>query len=114
MNFVNPPNPADIGTALEMEMAQNVRVMPRVQDAHREASATTLNSLLDRVSESSMREIDNLIDELQTVRGQLQSDTDRIRQDIAKYAAVSDEVMQLTKIISESVQKLPNSPSIAG
>jgi hypothetical protein len=65
------------------------------------------------VSETSKREIDNLIDELHVLRRKLQSDTDRIQRDIANYAAVSDQVMQLTKIISESMQKLPEAPSIS-
>jgi hypothetical protein len=66
--------------------------------------------LLVRVSETSKREIDNLIDELHRLRGKLQSDTDRIQRDIATYEAVSDQVMQLTKIISESVQSFPTPP----
>ena len=106
-----------------MEAEENIRVLPRghaafrqvreqVKESDGEASADGLNSLLGRVSETSMREIDNLVDELQTLRRRLLTDNDRIQRDIAKYAALSEQVMQLTKIISESVQKLPGTPNI--
>lgn len=115
MNFINPRGPVEIGSTLEMEMEENVRVLPR--ETFRPAtddggSSESLNGLLARVSETSKREIDNLIDELHVLRRKLQSDTDRIQRDIANYAAVSDQVMQLTKIISESMQRLPDAPGI--
>jgi methyl-accepting chemotaxis protein len=117
MNYTKPRGPVEIGSMLEMEMEENVRVLPReivrapaTDDGG--SSADSLNELLARVSETSRHEIDNLIDELQLLRGKLKSDTDRIQRDIAKYATVSDQVMQLTKIISESMQKLPDAPGI--
>ena len=54
-----------------------------------------------------MGEIDNLIGDLQTLRRKLQTDGERIQRDIAEYAELSQQVMQLTKIISDSVKKLP-------
>jgi hypothetical protein len=57
-----------------------------------------------------MGEIDNLISELQTLRRKLQTDGDRIQRDIAEHAELSQQVMQLTKIISDSVKKLPGAP----
>jgi hypothetical protein len=57
--------------------------------------------------------IDNLISELQTLRRKLQTDGDRIQRDVAKYAELSQQVMQLTTIISDSVKKLPGAPSIS-
>ena len=60
-----------------------------------------------------MDEIDNLISELQTLRRKLQTDGDRIQRDITKYAELSQQVMQLTTIISDSVKKLPGAPSIS-
>ncbi len=64
-----------------------------------ELSAENFGNLLRHVSKASMGEIDNVIGELQTLRRKLQSDGDRIQRDIAK------QVMQLTKIISDSVKK---------
>ena len=77
-----------------------------------ELSAENLGNLLRRVSKTSMGEIDNLIGELQTLRRKLQTDGDRIQRDIAEYAELSQQVMQLTTIISDSVKKLPRGPGI--
>ena len=100
-----------------MEVEGNVRPLPRGITAFRragdgEAAPESLNSLLGKASETSAHEIDNLIDELHTLRGRLQNDSDRIQRDIAKYAALSEQVMQITKIISDSVKKLPETSSI--
>jgi hypothetical protein len=70
-------------------------------------TANDLGNLLDRVSGTSTKEIDNLIDDLQTLRKKLQADSNRIQRDIAEYASLSQSVMQLTKIVSDSVKKLP-------
>jgi hypothetical protein len=77
-----------------------------------ERSAENLGSLLRQVSKTSIGEIDNLIGELQTLRRKLQTDGDRIQHDIAEYAELSQQVMQLTAIISDSVKKLPRGPGI--
>jgi hypothetical protein len=78
-----------------------------------ELSAENLGNLLRRVSKTSMGEIDNLIGELQTLRRKLQTDGDRIQRDIAKHAELSQQVMQLTTIISDSVKKLPGASGIS-
>jgi hypothetical protein len=58
-------------------------------------------------------EIDDLIDELEMLRGTLQSDGHRIQRDIAKYAALSEEISELTKIVSDSMQRLPGAQNIS-
>ena len=60
-----------------------------------------------------MGEIDNLISELQTLRRKLQTDGDRIQREITEYAELSQQVMRLTTIISDSVEKLPCGPGIS-
>jgi methyl-accepting chemotaxis protein len=101
-----------------METEENNRVLRRNNAAFRQvensddASVDNLPTLLGRVVETSTGEIERLIEELQTLRGRLQGDSDRIQTDIAKYAALSEQVMQVTKIVSDSVQKLPEAPSI--
>ena len=77
------------------------------------ATANNLGTLLDRVSGTSTKEIDNLIGDLQTLRKKLQADSNRIQRDIAEYASLSQSVMQLTKIVSDSVKKLPDAPGFA-
>jgi hypothetical protein len=77
-------------------------------------STENLGSLLRQVSKTSMDEIDNLISELQPLRRKLQTNGERIQRDIAEYAELSQHVMQLTTIISDSVGKLPRGPGISG
>ncbi len=42
------------------------------------------------------------------LREKLETDSRRLQNDVSEYAALSQQVMQLTKIISESVRKLPD------
>jgi hypothetical protein len=70
-------------------------------------SGEHLATLLRQVSKTSIGEIDGLIVELRTLHKKLQTDGDRIQRDIAEHAELSQQVMQLTKIISDSVRKLP-------
>ena len=71
-----------------------------------ETSGEKLGTLLRQVSKTSIDEIDSLIVELKTLHKKLQTDGDRIQRDIAEHAELSQQVMQLTKIISDSVKKL--------
>jgi len=59
------------------------------------------------VSKNSTGEINSLIGEFERLKGKLQTDGERIRHEIEEYNALSQQVMQLTKIISESVEKFP-------
>ena len=68
-----------------------------------------LSDLLGRVSKNSTGEIDSLIGEFERLRGKLQTDGERIQHEIEEYAALSQQVMQLTKTISESVEKVRSS-----
>jgi hypothetical protein len=77
-----------------------------------EVTASNLSTLLGRVSGTSTREIDNLIGELQALRKKLQTNSNRLQRDIADYASLSQSVMQLTKIVSDSVKKLPDAPDV--
>jgi hypothetical protein len=54
-----------------------------------------------------MGKIDSRIGELRTLRRRLQTDDDRIEPDIVKHAELSQQVMRLTTIISDSVKKRP-------
>jgi hypothetical protein len=70
-------------------------------------SGEHLGTLLRQVSKTSIGEIDSLIAELKMLHKKLQSDGDRIQNDIARYTELSQQVMQLTKIICDSVKNLP-------
>jgi uncharacterized phage infection (PIP) family protein YhgE len=105
---------------LESEIGRNIPKFARTGASFRqtengdgEPAAENLGNLLRRVSKASVGEIDNLITELQTLRRKLQTDGDRIERDIAKYAELNQQVMQLTAIISDSVKKLPRTSEIS-
>jgi hypothetical protein len=106
--------------SLEFEIGRNISKRARTGAAFRqtesgdgEPAAENLGHLLHQLSKSSMGEIDNLIGELQTLRRKLQTDGERIERDIAKYAELNQQVMQLTTIISDSVKKLPRASGIS-
>jgi hypothetical protein len=82
-------------------------VFQRPESGDGQKSPENLANLLGQVSKTSTSEIDSLISDLQTLRRKLQTDGDRIQRDITDYAELSQQVMQLTTIISDSVKKLP-------
>lgn len=119
MSYVQPiQSPAEFN-ATDLDLDENVRTLGNGSVAFRqgengEATANSLGALLRRVSGNSTREIDTLIGELRDLREKLRFDGDRIHGDIVEYAALSQQVMQLSKIISESVKRLPEAPTASG
>jgi hypothetical protein len=82
--------------------------LPRTAESNDgEKSIGNLSDLLGQVSKNSKGEMDSLIGELQRLRRKLQTDGDRIQREIEGYHALSQQVMQLTGIISDSVRNLP-------
>ena len=112
MNFSKPFGPSATQTseveANIHELARGGAVFRQGENGDSEMSVTELGSLLRRASGNSRREIDTLIGELQTLREKLETDSRRLQNDISEYTSFSQQVMQLTKIISESVRKLPD------
>jgi len=95
-------------------MQGTIELQRQTESSDGEMSGEHLGTLLRQVSKASMGEIESLIVELKTLHKKLQTDGDRIQRDIRDYAELSQQVMQLTKIISESVGKLPRGPEISG
>jgi hypothetical protein len=119
MNYVQPVQSSGDLKSVDLDIEENVRTLAHNSAAFRqgdtangEATANSLSALLRRVSGSSTREIDTLIGDLRDLREKLCSDGDRIHREIVEYAALSQQVMQLSKIISESVKRLPDSPGV--
>jgi molecular chaperone GrpE (heat shock protein) len=98
----------DINTALRaIESKESSEVArDQAESGDVKASAEELAALLRQVSEAPTREIEKLINQLQKLRTQLQNASNRIQRDIAEYAELSRQIMQLTDIISDSVKKL--------
>jgi hypothetical protein len=121
MKSAKPNGSSEINRSSEMDLGGNIReltrasdALPQVENRDGEIAADGLGTLLRRVSEASRREIENLVGELQTLDKKLLTDGNRIQRDIEEYAELSQQVMQLTKIIFESVKKLPAASSISG
>ena len=118
MNVVRPLGFAEIEKSSEVEaggreLARGSSAVFRPGEASDvETSSDNLAGLLRGVSEASTREIENLVGDLQALRKKLHTDGNRIQRDITEYAELTQQVMQLTKIISESVKKLPTAPSV--
>jgi hypothetical protein len=89
------------------ELAPGIDASSHAEMSDGQVSADNLGTLVRRVSESSSQQIENLVGELQTLRKKLHSDGNRIQCEIEEYAVLNQQVMQLTTIIFESVNKLP-------
>ena len=68
-----------------------------------------LSELLGRVSNNSTGQIDNLVGDFKQLREKLRTDGERIQREIEEYNTLSEMVMQMTKTISESVEKVRES-----
>ena len=79
---------------------------PAAESDDGEMPAENLSALLGRVSENSTSQIDDLVGDFGRLREKLRTDGDRIQREIEEYSRLSQQVMQLTKTISESVEKV--------
>jgi hypothetical protein len=123
MNYAKERGVTENDKPAEAEIEGNIRELVRRDSTglrqgggEGDVAANSLSNLLRRVSANSTREIDNLIGELRTLREKLQADGSRVERDIVEYAALSQSVTQLTKIIADGVthvKKIPDAPSIS-
>jgi hypothetical protein len=100
----------DLGASIHALTRTNA-VFHRSENRNHETSGDNLGTLLRRVSETSTREVEGLIDELHGLRKKLESQSEHIQSEILRYTELSQGVMQLTMIISENVKKLTPSAS---
>jgi len=70
-----------------------------------EQAVGNINTLLDRVSSSSVSEIDRLMGDLRNVRYFLASEGERVQREIQSYAQLSQVAMTSVKIIAESMSQ---------
>jgi len=72
----------------------------------------SIGELIDKVSSTSIAEIEKLVSELQAVRNYLKVEGDRIQQEMARYAHLSDTASASVKIIAESIGQWRKVPPI--
>jgi hypothetical protein len=79
------------------------RERKQVAEIAGDVSTEKLTFLIDRVANSSLKEIDRLIAELKAVRDYLQAEGERVQREIATYAHVSQTAMASVRIIMEGM-----------
>jgi hypothetical protein len=127
MAFVKPSEkssePAEIDKAGETQVEGQIRefvrrdvaTLRRQPENDSEIVASNIGTLLQRVAGTSVKEIDKLIAELQTLREMLHNEGARVQREIVEYATLSQAAMQSTRIIAESLthwKKVPDAPSM--
>jgi hypothetical protein len=95
-----PEVEGDIRELVRRDVAQLRKPQP---ESGSELGVTNLNSLIQRVSGTSVLEIEKLIAELQTLRDYLQNEGQRVQREITEYAHMSQAATKSTKIIAESL-----------
>lgn len=105
---------AERGAEVEGEVREFVRREtdggPRRPENEGTLIADNIGSLLQRVSATSVQEIDVLIDDLKILRERLHEDGRRVQRQIVEYASLSQAAMRSTKVIAESLghwKKMP-------
>ena len=71
-------------------------------------------TLVSRIANRSMQDVDDLIEGLQGLRKKLDGERARIEHDIRSYAAFSQSVVDLANIVSEGMAEVKSSNSISG
>jgi hypothetical protein len=102
----------DTFESLEIEHGKNIRQLTNGEAAPRQPETgnyeiSAIGTLLRQMVEKPTREIDGLIGQLEMVRDKLQTDANRIQNDIADYLERSVHVMQLAPYISDCMKKTP-------
>jgi hypothetical protein len=116
MNAITKPErsaheAATATSAVEGEIREVVRrdhAMRRRSDPT-EANADHFNSLIERLAGTSVKEIDNLIAELQSVRNYLMAEGERVQRELTSYARATEAALSSVKLITESMGQWENS-----
>jgi len=90
---------------VEAEVRELVRrgVAPVGSESGSEVGVGNLNSLIQRVSGTSVLEIEKLIAELETLRDYLQNEGQRVQRVITEYAHMNQAATKSAKIVAESL-----------
>ena len=74
-------------------------------DANSEATVNNVNSLIQRVTGTSLAEIEKLISELESLRDLLHAEGQRVQREISGYAQLSSAAMKSTRMIADNVNQ---------
>ena len=99
-------------TAIETDMRDVLRASrPRLSDVNSETN-NDYSFLVSGISVRSVQEIDHLIDGLQGLREKLNNDGESLHRQITQYAAFSQSVIELTKIVSDGMASVDKSNAV--
>jgi len=107
--------PNEVEGEIREFVRRDVATLRRQPETDGEMVANNISTLLQRVAGTSVKEIDKLILELQTLREMLQNEGARVQREIVEFATLSQAAMQSTRIIAESLtqwKKVPDAPSL--
>jgi hypothetical protein len=118
-NGVEHDQPAE--TDVEAEIREFVRrdvvtKRERHPDSESEMVASSINSVLQGATTTSVQEIDKLITELQTLSDRLHSERARVQREVVQYSTLTRAALESTKIIAESLtqfKKAPDAPALS-
>jgi hypothetical protein len=82
----------------------------RQPDNESEMVASSINSVLQRATTTSVQEIDKLITELQTLSDTLHRERARVQREIVQYSTLTRAALESTKVIAESLTQFKNAP----
>jgi hypothetical protein len=112
INTVEHDQPPE--TEVEGEIRELVRrdvvTDTRQPENENEMAASSINSMLQRATATSTQEIDTLITEMETLRDTLHSEATRVQREVFQYATLTQEALQSSKIIAESLTQLKKTP----
>ena len=102
-------------TEVEAEIREFVRrdvVTNRERQPENESEmvASSINSVLQRATTTSVQEIDKLITELQSLRHMLHSKAAQVQREIVQYSTLTTAALHSIKIIAESLTQLKKAP----
>jgi hypothetical protein len=107
---------AEVEGEIREFVRREVGPAPRRPENEGTLIADNISSLLQRVSASSLQEIDALINDLTMLREKLHEDGRRVHRQIIQYASLSQSAMQSTRAIAESLgqwkKREPGAPRI--
>jgi hypothetical protein len=93
-----------------------VSTVGRRPENETELVASNINSVLQRVTATSVQEIDALISELESSRDMLHSEAARVQREIVQYSTLIQGALHSTKIIAESLtqwKKVPDAQTLS-
>ena len=96
---------AGIRDFVRNDVANLRRSIDLVTEQTPEVTVNNVNSLIQRVAGASIRDIENLISELESLRDLLHAEGKRVQREISGYAQLSQAAMKSTRMIADNVEQ---------